>query len=329
MRNSNIECARFLSMAMIIVLHLTGFGIINHYLFTAVSLEGLSLILIRTLVGYGVNLFIFISGYYRIRLSWRSVSKLYFYVVFYQLLLLGIGMYIMNFEMGGVISCFFPFSHARYWFIQSYFMLMLLSPILNAAIEHVNWKMVLIPMAILVFYFGLLFRNPIDDNGFGYFNMVFVYCIAGYVSKCRMRRTIFYVRLWALALIFEFAVLYCRYFYNSPLGDSYNNPLNIACAALLFMIFASLTPRSNKWINHCALSVFAMYLIHSSSCIAPYLYNFITKQFEHYGLGFSIVMVLGLLCSIAVGSIVVDQVRIYMQQQTFNVIEKICATRKR
>ena len=144
-----------------------------------------------------------------------------------------------------------------------------------------------------------------------------------------MRRTIFYVRLWVLALILEFAVLYCRYFYNSPLGDSYNNPLNIACAALLFMIFASLPPRSNKWINHCALSVFAMYLIHSSSCIAPYLYNFITKQFERYDLGFSIVMVLGLLCSIAVGSIVVDQVRIYMQQQTFNVIEKICATRKR
>lgn len=226
------------------------------------------------------------------------------------------------------MSCFFPFSHARYWFIQSYFMLMLLSPILNAAIEHVNWKTVLIPMGVLVFYFGLLFKNPIDDSGFGYFNMTFVYCIAGYVSKCRMRRTWFYVRLWVLALMLEFAVLYCRYFYNSPLGDSYNNPLNIASAALLFIIFASLPPRSNRWINHCALSVFAMYLIHSSACIAPYLYNLIAEQFDRSGLFFSLAMSLGLLCLIVMGSIIVDQVRIYVQQQTFNVIEKICAAWK-
>lgn len=58
------------------------------------------------ITGYGVNLFVFISGYYRIRLSLRSVTKLYFYMVFYQLILCALGRYALATDMGSFAGCF-------------------------------------------------------------------------------------------------------------------------------------------------------------------------------------------------------------------------------
>lgn len=320
MRNSNIEIVRFLSMAMIIIGHLIGFGVIYHYHFENFDSTGFALVCLKVITGYGVNLFVFISGYYRIRLSLKSVTKLYFYMVFYQLILCALGRYALATDMGSFAGCFFPFSHARYWFIQSYFMLMLLSPILNAAIKHISWKKVLIPMAILVFYFGLLFGNPIDDSGFGYFNMTFVYLLAGYLSKTDLKSAKFYFLCYIAACVLEGIVIGMHYYFDTKLTDSYNNPLNIASAAFLFMSFAALPIRNNRFINHVAKSVFAMYLIHETKCIGPKLHDYIYYQFQSGGVELAVVCTLILVIIIALVSVCFDQLRIFLQN---NLLEKI------
>lgn len=283
MRNSNVEMVRFLSMTMIVIGHLVGFGVIHHYHFENYDCSSFTLIGMKTLTGYGVNLFVFISGYYRIKLSWKSVARLYFYVVFYQLILCVLGRYVLTTDMGSFGGCFLPFSHARYWFIQSYFILMLLSPTLNEAIKQVSWKYVLIPMAILVFYFGLLFDNPIDDSGFGYFNMTYVYLLAGYLSKTKLRSAKFYLVCYIATCALEGIVIGMHYYFDTKLTDSYNNPLNIASAAFLFMSFVALPVRNNRFINHVAKSVFAIYLIHESKCIGPKLHDYIHSQYQSGG----------------------------------------------
>ena len=182
-------------------------------------------------------------------------------------------------------------------------------------------------MAILVFYFGLLFGNPIDDSGFGYFNMTFVYLLAGYLSKTDLKSAKFYFLCYIAACVLEGIVIGMHYYFDTKLTDSYNNPLNIASAAFLFMSFAALPIRNNRFINHVAKSVFAMYLIHETKCIGPKLHDYIYYQFQSGGVELAVVCTLILVIIIALVSVCFDQLRIFLQNKKIKKIlsKSFCA----
>lgn len=78
-RDSNLELLRIVAMSMIVIYHIFVHGISPVYV-------GSHSILTVWYVPFifGVNLFILISGYYGIRLSWKSFLSLMWIIVFYS-----------------------------------------------------------------------------------------------------------------------------------------------------------------------------------------------------------------------------------------------------
>ena len=84
-RKSNIELLRVISMIMILVLHIRYDGILVVYDRT-MGVGSIFTFLFEALSIVGVNVFILISGYFSIRLKFRSVSNLLFQIYFYGIL---------------------------------------------------------------------------------------------------------------------------------------------------------------------------------------------------------------------------------------------------
>ena len=138
-RNSSIELYRILATFAVLIVHFNGwfvgdwplpdYDISNPTLFRTgqMVLEALSIIC--------VNMFVIISGYFGIKLKLSSIIKLYIYLA-----LIYVPLYLVRFVsthefiLSDFLEKCFVISYAGY-FIQCYFMLMILSPVLNAFID--------------------------------------------------------------------------------------------------------------------------------------------------------------------------------------------------
>lgn len=79
-RKSNIELLRIVAMAMIVVYHVIIHGIAP----TGILPKTIPPMLCAPVI-FGVNLFVLISGYFGIKLSWRSFLSLMYIIAFYKL----------------------------------------------------------------------------------------------------------------------------------------------------------------------------------------------------------------------------------------------------
>jgi acetyltransferase-like isoleucine patch superfamily enzyme len=97
-------------------------------------------ILLTSLLCFPVNCFIFISGYYSIKLRKNKVINFVVQLIFYALFVLALGFYFFNVPISfrAVLNALVPISSDRWWFFTSYFFIMLLSPIINTGLALIN-----------------------------------------------------------------------------------------------------------------------------------------------------------------------------------------------
>ena len=138
-RNSSLDVLRILSMLLIILLH----SIIHSDLETAI-VPGTGIFYIekyiQSMSQVCVNLYILISGYFMINTEFKC-SKLFllwieavFYSIGIKVILMAGGA--IDFSAVSLVSCLFPITTGRYWFLTIYFGLYLLAPFLNIAIKN-------------------------------------------------------------------------------------------------------------------------------------------------------------------------------------------------
>ncbi len=84
MRKSNIELIRILAMMMIVIWHFIVHGLNQNEYGDSILLSPFQYS-IASFFSIGVNLFILISGYFSIKLSWQGILRLYFLCLFYNL----------------------------------------------------------------------------------------------------------------------------------------------------------------------------------------------------------------------------------------------------
>lgn len=193
-RDSNLELLRIVSMFMILCHHFIvhGMGICAWlgnradgniqmaYSDYAGSSQIMALLFSDAFVICGVNLFILISGYYGIKLSWERILKFVLILFFFQFLQYGALLLWEkeSFTIKGFIYQFLPVSHTPYWFMYCYFQLMLISPLLNTAIEHFSDKLrlgVLYILGLITVYWGWLWSGAENPYGYSLFQFVFIY----------------------------------------------------------------------------------------------------------------------------------------------------------
>ena len=155
-RNSNIELLRIIAMAMIIAHHYVLCGLSAGYL-----MDGPNRWLASLLFSYGktgVNIFILITGYYMVNMSFsvKRPLKIMGQVWFYSLLMLLVCLLVpaVSEQMGRnqILTALFPICSNEYWFATQYILLLAVSPFLNRFAHRVEEKQLTLCVIVLVIF---------------------------------------------------------------------------------------------------------------------------------------------------------------------------------
>ena len=281
MRNSSIELYRIIAMLFVVIVHCNGWfvgGMPDNFDETNLSVFRISQATIQAITCTCVNMFLLISGYFGLKLKWKSILNIYM-----LLISISIPFYLLNVYLGDTFSIrqflsrFMAFSRSGY-FVECYLLLMFFSPVLNAFIEKLGKKILL--WVLLFWGIEIYFEFVLHDGdlgfmrGYSFIHFVLIYMIGRTLSL--YKDLLFQINkgMYLIIYILSTIIILCLYTTLDMLSAySYCSPFNIIATCSLFMIFAK-TIYYNQWINWIASSTFAVYIIHINNPVFNWLRNF-------------------------------------------------------
>lgn len=271
-RESNIELLRIALMIIIIVWHCIVYG--ESFL---QNLSHSSYVYIAPLLTFPVNCFVFISGFYGLRLKRNKLLSFWGMLITYSVsIYLFTSIYIESFDLKNFIISLFPISTNYWWFFTLYVFLLIISPMLNIcdSWDKVFFKKMLILLG--VFYLGiisLLFGTKMGCIG-DLPLFIFLYLLGRYLKK-------YPVKILTRHCVVNLIVLYLVDFLFIYVGRSdeqwmlklisYNNPIIVLIAIEVFYLFKEMNIGTIKAINTISSTVFASYIVTESSLRHAYI----------------------------------------------------------
>ena len=276
-RASNIELLRIISMLMIVVYHIINHGIVprSGYYNMPVMLS-----VFENLVVFGVNLFVLISGYFLIKLTWKSFFNLMWMIAFYKLFHLSADTFILGVSHPWYEWVLKPLSGPMSgggWFVDVYVLLMLISPMVNKLLQTISRKEYVFSLLILLVLdvgYGFLLNKHFDSYGYSLMHFIVMYFIGygiGRYLHIPSGKIVFFL-LGSLALTCMVSLLPVSVLYKL---EGYNNPLVMFSSCCIFLLFANMKLAYNKMINFVAASMLPVYLIHEGGNVGATLYKMI------------------------------------------------------
>lgn len=310
-RYSNIELLRIVAMVMIVVHHVFVHGILP------VSADNTAIKLLDCLVIYGVNIFVMISGYFGIRISWKSFFKLMWIIGFYKLFHLCVDTWVLGINHSIVEWIAKPLSgpvSGGGWFVDIYVLLMFVSPLLNRIKESIktrkDYLQCLLPLVLLDCGYGFLLGSHFDAYGYSLLHFITLYFV-GIGIRCYLHMSQItmggaVVVLLCIGVISSLKIAHAPY---SIIMSSYSSPIVMFISAYVFVLFANTRPFVNKAVNSIASSMFPVYLIHDGGNVGHVFYGTIGSWWQLYGittfLGYTVMLILGLFTM----AVFIDQLR--------------------
>lgn len=218
-RDSNIEMLRIVSMFLIIAMHFLGngkvlenciYGSVSYYVFWS----------IRAICYISVNCFVLISGYYLSvkKFEISRIIRLVIQTMFYSIMIyfLMIINNIDSFSLSELLRNIFPISSGQYWFITSYILLLVLSPLLNAAMDKLSRRShfsvcLLMFTVFCVIPTFLYWTREYLSTGRDLNWFLTLYVFAGYIRKYEInhkyKKSMWVFLLSMLAMIASFIVI--------------------------------------------------------------------------------------------------------------------------
>lgn len=297
-RNSNIELLRIIAMLMIIAHHIaihSGFSFPTE----TVTINQLWVQWIQLGGKIGVNIFVFITGYFSITSGKFKINKivnLWLQVFTYSCVIFLIFACFGNepLQLEAILKGFFPITFSTWWFASSYFVLYLLTPFLNQYLNSITKKeyqrLLLLFMVLWCIIPTFLF-NDWQGNDLLWF--VFLYACAGYLrlhfNLETFKRSTYFIWCFALtictylsAIILDFlgtkiSVLAkgATIFY-----DMQRLPVFLI-SITLFLGFSQINIGNISSINFTSSATFGIYLIHDNGFIRPLLWETLFQNTAH------------------------------------------------
>ena len=186
-RQSNMELLRLVAMMMILVMHMDygAFG-----LPTAESVENAPMttfgrIFVEHLCLVAVNVYVLISGWFGIRPKMKSFVRLMLQVAMYSIIITGAFLLLgkATFKIGYVTDMLII--GKQYWFVVSYLLLYLVSPILNTFVEHSTkreFQWMLLVFFGFQFVYSWIFGLEEFAGGYSALSFMGLYLLARYVK---------------------------------------------------------------------------------------------------------------------------------------------------
>lgn len=316
-RNSAFELLRIIAMSFIVVWHIS-----VHAQQSKLDSHNYVIALCAT----GVNLFVLISGYFGIRLNWKSLLTLICTVAFYNLVII-IGKWYLTgtppdiTEFAGFLA---PITNTHWWFINCYFHLMLLSPIINIVLDKATDRQYRYLLGMLLFMScvsGFIFGNSINLTGYNTFHFVTIYVVGDAIKRLNLpaklptkKHLVLYITCVLGLLVYAMAGI--------PGSTNYNNPLVLAGAVSLFCLIARLNFH-NKTVNYVATFMLPVYLIQDSTIgFSAYGYLYRKGQIMNFQ-GFDYFAIIGLYILALLGSaFMLDTIRRFILKRPINSISR-------
>lgn len=308
-RDLSIELLRIFLMVLIVWGHFIGFGF--HSKINVDGTPNLSAYL-SPLYLYHVDAFVFISGYYGIKLKWEKFSLLIIKMVIYSIIAMGLAKVLLPdfaLSLSIFIHNLYPISTCDWWFMAQYLYLMLLAPILNYGMDALNRKQASI--LVLVLYLSW-FRCT-------YVLLLFIYLLGRYMRK-------YPIKAWEnnAAMVFVISVsfffLLNLYFVNKgvyikKLYD-YMSPFVVIPAVSIFYVFRRL---HITWsgIGVVAPGVLAAYLITTHELPRQAFNDFFFSM-----VGGNVAALLGVSAIIVVFAALMDNVITRLLTPLFRMVHK-------
>ena len=333
LRNSNIEILRILCMLFIIGGHV----IMNYKNDELGTLEYYISNILRSFFIVAVNCYVIISGYFSIKLNIKKLLKMSMQISFYSIVIYLI-MVLINVHVVDVkrdLLMLFPIITKRYWYITTYFVLCIISPVLNILIERLSKKQfkVMLIVGFIIFYclpticYVINAPTVTADSGYGIVNFICLYLLGRYIKlyfydnkSWRFYSLAFIVVSLSLFLANHMLTVIFGFYFNSFI--SYDTIFVLLASFMLFMIFKNINIRS-KLINILAKYSLVAYIIHMHPILTSYLFNNIFNISKYYGIEY-LMEILLIPIIIYTSSCIIELVRILIFDKIENhIIDKI------
>lgn len=209
-RNYGIDLLRLVSMFMVVILHVLGYGgalsSVEDFTLKGELLWGLEILCFGA-----VNMYAIISGYvgYKSSHKWSNIIYLCLQTAFFAVILTGIDL-AMLIQQGAEIEFKYVFLNLfptikSLWYISAYFCLFFFMPLLDKLVDTVDRKTLkILALFIFVIFCTLETLDPMPTvislrYGYSVFWLMFLYAFGAYMSKYDPFER---VPIWACYLVF-------------------------------------------------------------------------------------------------------------------------------
>ena len=264
-----------------------------------------------------VNCFILISGWFLIHPCIKSFLNLLFQISFYFIGIICVFAIFGEFSLSNLLD-----NISSYWFIPSYLVLYIISPILNTYIKNVpkkEYRFFLIVFFAFQFLFGWLVDIGKFAKGFSPMSFVGLYLLSHYL---RLYTPTFLNSKWKclavclLSTIIPTLITILGIWYKDIIIGwmiNYNCPFVVLSSVSLLLLFSSFTIKkdASKIINFIGVSSFSIYLVHTHPFLINYYKKIMLYIYENYSSLIYISLVLLSIFSISITCILFDKIRLY------------------
>ncbi len=332
-RDSNMEALRIVAMLLVLVVH-AGFyslGVPRPSQALHAPMLTLTRLFFQSVSVIAVLVFVLISGWFGIRPKRKGVFNFLFQCWFYSLII-----YVVMLCLGRAHFTWKAIQNVllfvnSFWFIKAYLCLMLFAPVLNAFIDTATERQFRVVLGLFILFqclYGWLSTGAAWlERGYSVVSFFGLYMLGRYAR-------LYPCRAFTLPRKFDMLIYWGIVFFTTGVafvllrqGCSektidvvyrLTSPFIIAEALYLLLFFSKLKFQ-NRTVNWVAASCFAVFLIQQNPYIGRPIYAKTIAGIYAAHSGLSVVLLIaGFILALFVACILVDQVRKFVWNNTFN-----------
>lgn len=337
-RSSNLELYRIITMLLIVAHHYVVYsGLLNVMEQNYTSPISVFYYIFGMWGKTGINCFVMITGYFmcQSKITLRKFLKLYFEVIFYGLVILGIFVVIgkADFSLGQIVFALLPFCNVvSDNFVNAFMVWWLTIPFLNILVTNMTRRQHQLLIVFCAVVFSLYDKIPITEiavNPLCWFSTI--YFIASYIRlypesiyKSSSSKTWGLLSVGVVLLsIICVPIIQQVYLYlgktNVPWGliSDCNAPLALVVSVTTFMFFKNLKMKYSPIINTIGATTFGVLLIHSNGCIRGWLWGKVIGCVAHFDVPYFWLYAIASVLIIFVCCSFIDYLRIRFMERPF------------
>jgi len=348
-RDSRFELLRIVSLVMIIAHHYSVHGGFE-FDHAVVSFNRLLVQFLYLGGKIGVNCFVLITGYFMITSDFsmkkcaKVVLQVFFYSALFLLAALAAGVKVPAMTM---LANLLPVASTRYWFMTTYVVLYLCTPVLNAVTRSLSrrqhLKLILTALFLWCVLPSFTSFKPAYSRVLWFFTL---YEIAAYIRLYRpaiagraklngAALALSYALLAASVLTLDLLGVKDERFSNHALFFASENALPaLACSLFLFTTFMNLRPMRSRLVNRCAASMLGVYLIHDNEFMRRLLWERVFRNSDFAGSSLLFAHAAAAILIVFLASLALDMLRIAVTDRAASrLIDRLlalaCGARKK